>query len=306
MKYLLKKTFYLIISLFLITTLTFFIMKAVPGDPFSEEQALPKEMLEALQSHYGLNEPWHVQYALYLKSLAHGNLGLSLKFQDRTVNAIIKEGFAVSATLGLEAFFIALTGGLLFGTWAALYQNRWQDHLILLLTTFSLSLPSFILASMLQYVFAMQLNLLPIARWGTWSQTILPSIALALLPMGFIARLIRQSMLEVLRSDYIKLAKAKGLSTSQWIFKHALRNAFLPVLSYVGQLLTNLLVGSFVIEKIFSIPGLGRWFITSIGNRDYPVIMGLTLFYSFLLMGAIFLVEMAYGFLDPRIQVEKS
>jgi oligopeptide transport system permease protein len=304
--YLAKKLFYMLSSLFIIITLTFFLMKVIPGDPFGEEQGLPKEIHEALRRHYGLDHPWYIQYRDYLAAILKGDFGPSFKYKDRTVNEIIREGFSVSALLGLEALLLALCLGVFLGVIAALKENKWQDNMVMIVTTIGISVPSFIFASLLQYVLALKLGLFPLARWGSFAQSILPSFALAALPMAFIARLTRSNLLEVLQTDYIKNARAKGLSQAKVIVCHALRNSLLPVLTYLGQLLANILVGSFIVEKIFSIPGLGQWFVNSVNNRDYTVIMGLTIFYSILLMSAIFLIEIAYGFLDPRIKLQQD
>ena len=305
-RFLVKKVLYMLASLWIVITLTFFLMKALPGDPFSEEQPLPKEIHEALLSYYGLDQPLWKQYTTYIYSISRGDLGPSYKYKNRTVNEIIKEYFPVSAYLGIEALLLAIGTGVLLGTLAALKENRWQDHLTILFTALGVSIPSFILAALLQYVFALKWHLLPLARWETFAHTILPAITLALLPTAFITRLMRASMIEVLKCDYIKTAKAKGLSMNTILRRHALKNASLPTLSYLGQLITNVLTGSFIIEKIFSIPGLGQWFVNSVNNRDYSVIMGLTIFYSVLLMLIILLIDIAYGFLDPRIQLEKN
>lgn len=281
-------------------------MKLLPGDPFQEEQSLPKEIYESLKTHYGLDKPWTTQYATYIKSVLQGDLGPSYKYKDRTVNSLIVENFPVSALLGLEALFIALTLGILFGSIGALKENQWQDYTILLLTTLGISIPSFILASLLQYFLAIKIHLFPLARWESFSHTILPAISLAALPTAFITKLMRSGMIDVLKSDYIKAAKAKGLPMLKILYRHTLRNAFLPVLTYLGQLTANILVGSFVIEKIFSVPGLGQWFVNSVINRDYTVIMGLTIFYSAILLLLIFFVDIAYKKLDPRIQIYQS
>lgn len=301
--YLAKKLCALILSLFCVATLTFFIMHAIPGDPFTDEQALPRDVHEALQHHYQLDQPLSIQYARYLQSLFHGQLGPSLKYPGRTVNTIIQDSFPISALLGIEALSLALSLGLVLGVAAALKHNTWTDYAILLTTALGLSLPSFILAAFLQYTLGMKLHLLPIARWGSWEQSILPALALAAAPTSFITRLVRASMLETFEQDFIKMAQAKGLSRWKINLKHALRHACLPVLTYLGPLTANVLVGSFVIEKIFSIPGLGQWFVNSVSNRDYSVIMGLTLFYSTLLMAAGWIVDLLYRLLDPRIKV---
>lgn len=301
--YFIRKTLAFICSLFLVASLTFFLMKMAPGDPFSEEQALRHDMHDTLRQHYGLHHPWYVQYKDYLQNLLQGHLGYSLKYPDRSVNSIIQEGFAISARLGLQAFCLALICGISFGTVSALKSQHWQDRFILILTTVGIAIPSFILAALLQYTLAIYFPLFPLARWGTYQHTILPSVALAAAPMAFITRLTRTGLMEVLQTDYIKMARAKGLPLAYWLRHHALRNALLPVLSYIGPLLANVLVGSFVIEKIFSIPGLGQWFVNSVSNRDYPLIMGLTLFYSVILLGAVFLVDLLYGVWDPRIRL---
>ena len=200
----------------------------------------------------------------------------------------------------------SLAAGLSLGTVAALYRHRWQDHCALLVTTLSVSLPSFMLATLLQYFFGLKLGWFPVARWGTFAHTLLPALSLAALPTAFIARMVRSNLIEVLKQDYIKAARAKGLPEWHVVIRHGLGNALLPVLSYLGPLTANILVGSFIVEKIFAIPGLGIWFVNSVLNRDYTVIMGTTLFYSIILLTALFLVDLGYGWLDPRLKVGKQ
>lgn len=306
MRYLFRKSLAFFCSLFIIASLTFFLMKLIPGDPFGEEQTLRRDMQEALEKQYGLDRPLVVQYGDYLTHLLKGELGYSFKYPGVSVINVIQEGFPISARLGLQAFCLALFLGIALGTLSALKSNLWEDRSILILTTLGLSIPSFILATLLQYVLAIYFPIFPIARWGTFAQTILPSLALSASPLAFIARLTRAGLLEVLKTDYIKLARAKGLPFRYWLWKHALRNALLPVLSYLGPLLANVLVGSFIIEKIFSIPGLGQWLVNSVANRDYALIMGLTLFYSLILLTTVFLVDLIYGYWDPRIRLNKS
>lgn len=279
-------------------------MKCVPGDPFAEEQAMRKDMHDALMKQHGMDQSLLAQYKTYLLNLLQGDFGHSLKYQGRSVSKIIAEGFPISATLGIEAFVLALTGGLCLGLLAAFKVDSKLDYFVLGIMMIGVSIPSFILASLLQYLFALHWDFFPIARWGTFSHSILPSLALAALPMAFIAKMTRSSLVEVLQTDYIKTATAKGLPFTTILLRHALPNALLPVVSYLGQLLGSILIGSFVIEKIFSIPGLGGWLVNSVSNRDYPVIMGLTLFYSIILMVMVFLVDLAYGFLDPRIKIK--
>lgn len=303
-KFLGKKAAILFLSLFIVTTLTFFLMHAIPGDPFVQDKAIPEEILKALHKHYGLDQPLYVQFGKYLQGVLHFELGPSFKYEGRMVNDIIADGFPVSFYLGMEALCIAVFGGIVLGSIAALNHLRWQDHLTMVIAVIGISVPSFILASFMQYILAMKLELLPVARWGDFSQTIMPAISLAALPMAFIARLTRANMVEVMQQDYIQTAKSKGLNSFQIIFRHVTRNALLPVVTYLGPLTAAILTGSFAIEKIFGIPGLGQWFVTSITNRDYTVIMGTTIFYSAILMLCVFIVDLLYCFIDPRIQIK--
>ncbi|MFT8321964.1 MAG: ABC transporter permease [Bacillus sp. (in: firmicutes)] len=302
-KYLTRRLLFMILSLFLIITATFFFMRMAPGNPFTSEKQLPPAIEANLNEHYGLNDPWYVQYGEYLLRIVQWDFGPSFKYKSQTVNDLINEGFPVSLVLGLEAIFIALAVGVTLGIIAALRHNKWQDYLAMIIAVFGISVPSFIMAALLQYVFAIKLGWLPVARWGTFAQSILPAVALAAGPTAFIARLTRSSMLEVLSNDYIKTAKAKGLGQFVITAKHTIRNAILPVVSYMGPLSAGIVTGSFVIEKIFGIPGLGSHFVKSISNRDYTVIMGVTVFYSIILLASVLLVDILYGFIDPRIKL---
>ena len=292
----------LIVALFLVASLTFFLMQAIPGDPFTQEHAIPTEILEAMRHHYGLDQPIMTQYFIYMKKLITFNLGPSFKYEGQTVNQIILEGYPISFALGLSALFISLFLGLILGTLSALYHRKWQDHLFIFIAILGISTPSFILATLFQYLFALKLNWFPIARWGTLSHLVLPALSLAALPTAFISRLVRSSMIEVLSQDYIMMAKAKGLSMLQIIRSHVLKNALLPAISYIGHVSATILTGNFVIEKIFGIPGLGNWFVSSIANRDYTMIMGITMFFSATLMGITFITDVIYCFVDPRIK----
>lgn len=304
-RYLAQKTGIFLLSLFLVATLTFVLMQAIPGDPFTQEQAIPEEILRAMYHHYGLDQPWYVQYVKYLKGIATADFGPSFKYQGRTVNEIIAEGFPVSFVLGIFALSISIFCGLILGLVAAFKHLRWQDHFAMILAVLGISIPSFILATFLQYLFAMKLDLFPVARWGSWNQAVLPALALAAMPTAFIARLTRANVVEVLQQDYIQTAKSKGLNAIQIAVRHVLRNALLPVVTYLGPLTANIITGSFAVEKIFGIPGLGQWYVTSITNRDYTVIMGTTVFYSFLLMICVFFVDLLYCVLDPRIREKR-
>ena len=281
-------------------------MHLAPGDPFLQEQAVPKEVMQSMYAHYGLDKPLYIQYLKYLKGLFTWDLGPSFKFEGRSVNSIIYEGFSVSALLGLEAILIALPLGIFIGVIAALKRSQWPDRLCMLLTVLGISVPSFIKATLLQYFFAMKLDLFPVARWESFSHSILPAFALAALPTAFLARLTRNGMIEVFQQDYIITAKSKGLSTTQIILKHGLKNGLLSVMSYLGPLISGILTGSFIVEKIFGIPGLGGWLVNSVNNRDYTVIAGVTIFYSAILMVSVFIVDVCYTFLDPRIKLKNT
>jgi oligopeptide transport system permease protein len=302
LKYLFKRFLVLVASLWVVITLTFVLVHSIPGDPFTDEEIASEEIIQSMKHFYGLDKPLWEQYIIYLNRLLHGDLGVSFKYVGRSASTIIGEGFPISLTLGLEALFLAVGVGITLGSVAALWRGHLQDQLLMLLAVLGISVPSFILATLLQYVFAMQLDWFPVARWGTVQQTILPALALSALPTAVIARLTRSSMVEVLQQDYILTARAKGLSTFQIIFNHALRNTLLPVISYLGPLTASVLTGSFVVERIFGIPGLGQWFVNSVSNRDYSLIMGLTIFYSAFLMLSVFIVDVLYSFLDPRIK----
>lgn len=285
---------------------TFFLMKAIPGDPFSSDQNMPKEVLNSLYSHYGLDKPLHYQYFKYLKGFLTFDLGPSFIYEGREVFQIIKDGLPITLCLGFEALFISISLGLLLGTIAAIKKDKWQSSLVTLIAILGISIPNFLLASLLQYFLSMKIHLFPIARFDSFMHSILPALALAALPTAYISRLMKSSMIEVLSKDYIKTAKAKGLSSFEVIFKHGFKNAILPVVSYLGPLTAHVLTGSFVIEKIFSIPGIGMWLVSSIASRDYPVIIGLSVFYSFILIMIMFVIDIIYKLIDPRIDLENA
>lgn len=298
-----KRLLYIFIALWLIVTATFFLMRIAPGNPFASERALPPEIEANLNAQYGLDNQWYIQYKDYLFDTAKGDFGTSMKYKYRETNDIIKESFPVSMTLGLEAMFIAVAFGVLIGVIGALFHNRWPDYLTTIIAVLGISIPSFVMATLLQYYLALKLNIFPIAGWKGFIYSILPAIALAATPMAFIAKLTRSSMLEETNSEYVKMAKAKGIKKVVITYKHALRNALLPVVTYLAPLTAGVVTGSFVIEEIFSIPGLGKHFVNSISNRDYTVIMGTTVFYSIILLLAVLIVDILYGFIDPRIKV---
>lgn len=302
-KYILKRIGMALLTLWVIITVTFILMHAIPGNPFAKEGAMPPGVYENLQRHFNLDKPLYIQYLLYLKNLLQFDLGPSMKSNVMDVNAYIKQCFPISLHLGLQALVVAVCFGLIFGVLAAIFHNKWPDYLSMILAIIGVSVPSFILATILINYVAVEWKWLPVATWKSWKHTILPTIALSMMPLAFIARLMRSSMLEVLNSDYIKTARSKGLSQSLVIIKHAIRNAILPVVTVLGITTANLVTGSFVIERIFGIPGMGDIFVKSIGNRDYSVILGSTVFYSAILILLILVVDIAYTLIDPRIKI---
>ncbi|MFO7248676.1 MAG: ABC transporter permease [Bacillota bacterium] len=304
LRYLLKRLGWMLLTLWLIVTLTFILMHSIPGDPFSQDgKKYPEPILKNLRAKYHLDEPLPVQYVLYLKNLLMLDMGPSIKSDTRTVNDVIADGFPVSFQLGLAAVVLALVVGILLGVLAALRHGSWLDNAATAVAVLGISVPSFVMAPLLQKYFGLKWKFLPVAQWGTFEHMILPAVALSLGPLAVIARFTRSSMLDVLGQDYIRTAKAKGLSQPATVFRHALRNALMPVITYLGPLLAAILTGTFVIEKIFAIPGLGKYFVESIVNRDYPMIMGTTIFYSAILVVMMLLVDLAYTLVDPRIKL---
>ncbi len=299
-----RKLLFFILSLYTVATITFFLMKVIPGDPFVEEQGVPKEILQAIRHYYGLDFPLYKQYLCYIKGLCLGDLGPSFKYRGCTTCSIIRQTFPVSCTLGGIALAFALMMGILMGGLSAFFQHRWQDRLCGFIGVIGLATPSFLLAAIVQYLFAMKWDLFPVALWGEPRQVVLPVMALAAFPMAFIMRLIRSGMAEEMHKDYIYTAKSKGIHPFRIVWVHLLRNTLLPVISYLGPLVASVLTGSFIVEKIFGIPGLGYWFVSSVIARDYTIIMGLTLFYSAVLMICTFIGDVLHCLLDPRISME--
>ncbi|HWR45309.1 ABC transporter permease [Sporomusa sp.] len=303
-RYMLHRIFSSLLVLLAIITITFLLMHAIPGGPFTGEKNIPAAVLKNIEERYRLNDPLWTQYVDYLANLIRFDFGPSFKYAGRTVNDIIYESFPVSLQLGAVSISLAVLLGIPAGAIAALRQNKWQDYVTMLFATIGVSVPSFVLATLLIYVLAIKLQLLPAAMWGGIEYLIMPALALAAHPMAFIARLTRSSMLEVLAQDYIKTARAKGLPQTVIMYRHALKNALIPVVTYIGPMTASILTGSFIIETIFAIPGLGRHFVTSIYNRDYTVILGVTVFYSILVVGLNLIVDLIYPLLDPRIKLD--
>jgi oligopeptide transport system permease protein len=295
-----------VITLLLIITLTFILMHAIPGGPFAAEKVVSPAIARNIAKHYHLDEPLWKQYCDYLKKIIRLDFGPSYKYPDLTVNDLIKEGFPVSATIGLLAVLVAIAVGIPAGILSALRHTKWQDHLVMLIAIIGVSVPSFIVATLLQYYFSYKLQWFPAALWGTPAHLVLPVLALSALPLAFFARLVRTSFLEVLSQDYIRTARSKGLTEAAVVLKHVLKNTLIPFITVLGPMLANLLTGTFVIERIFAIPGLGNYFVNSIYNRDYFVILGLTVFYAGILLLLNFLVDLGYAVIDPRIKLVKK
>lgn len=305
--YLMRRFVIMIATIFVIATLTFILMHSIPGNPFTtQDRSTSEAVQENLNAHYHLDEPMIVQYGIWLKSLATFDFGPSIKQPTETVNDLLGRGFPISAELGMWTITIALISGITLGVLAALKHNGIIDYIAMTLAVLGISIPNFILATLLIQQLAVNLQLLPAATWSSPMHMIMPIIALATGPTAIIARLTRSSMLEVLTQDYIKTARAKGLSPAKIVIKHALRNALMPVVTILGTLVAAILTGTFVIERIFAIPGMGKYFVESINNRDYPVIMGTTVFYSAFLIFMLFLVDIVYSILDPRIKLHKK
>ncbi len=289
--------------LWLVATATFILMHVVPGGPFDQEKPLPPEIKANIDAKYHLDQPVLTQYLFYLKDLLQGDLGPSYKYIGRSVNDIIRDTFPVSMQLGLWAVLISVILGVGAGIIAAARPRSWVDHAGMFLATAGISLPSFVLGTFLIMIFSYRLHLFPAALWEGWRYGVLPAVTLALLPTAYIARLTRSSMLEVLHKDFIRTARAKGFGELPVLFKHALKNSITPVVSFLGPLTATLVTGSFVVEFIFSVPGMGRHFITAVTNRDYPLIMGVTLVYAVLIVVANIVVDLVYTWLDPRMRI---
>ncbi|MDO7905419.1 ABC transporter permease [Paenibacillus sp. JX-17] len=303
LRYVLNKFLYMLLSLFILISATFFLMKAIPGNPFMSEKATSPEIQARLMEQYGLDKPVYQQYFKYLGDIVTGDFGISMKKLNQSVTDIIGQTFAVSLKLGLVAIIVSVIVGILLGMVAALYHRRLLDNLAMILAVLGIAVPSFVLASLIQYYFGLKLQWFNIMGLNGPLDYVLPVAALSAQPIAFIARLTRSSMLEVLHAEYIKTAKAKGLNAIQVMFKHVIRNAVMPVITYVGPMTANIVTGSVVIERIFGIGGIGKVFVESITTRDYTMIMGVTIFYGILLMLARFVTDIAYMFVDPRIKL---
>ena len=295
-----------IIILWVIITVTFALMHASPGGPFTTEKKLPPQVKASIEAKYHLDDPVWKQYGDYLGGVITGDLGPSYKYEGRSVNDIISDAFPISAQLGLLSLMVAVVGGIAAGAISAMRPNGIVDYAVTILSTIGISVPTFIIGAVLVYVVGFELGWFPVALWRGPSYMVLPVLTLAAQPMAFIARLTRSGLLDVYQQEYIRTARAKGLSSWTILTRHALGNAILPVITYLGPLAASLLTGSFIVETIFAIPGLGQYFVTSIYNRDYTVILGITIFYSALVVFLNILVDMIYPLIDPRVTTEEG
>ncbi len=309
LQYTVKRLILGIITVWFIATATFFGMHAVPGDPLTTDKALSPTIRKNLEEKYGLDKPLVTQYGIYLANLARGDFGISFTQENREVNDIIAEHFPVSATLGILAVIFAAVGGVLWGALTALYRNRLPDTIIMFLVILGISVPSFVVAALgqLSLVNLNQItgtSILPVGGWGTVWHMIVPSLVLGLSTMAYLTRLMRSSMLEIVNADFVRTAKAKGVPATQIFSRHQLRNAILPVITVLGPQIAIITTGGFVVEIIFAIPGLGRYFVQAVQQLDYTVIMGTTVFYGAFLVFMVILVDLIYGLIDPRVRLE--
>ncbi|AVK62759.1 peptide ABC transporter permease [Lactobacillus sp. CBA3606] len=302
-KYLLKRIFYLFLTLFIVATATFFLMKLMPGTPLQNEAKLTASEKASILAQYGLDKPVWLQYLVYIGGIFKGSLGLSFQFSDQAVSYLIGSRMGPSMQLGGQAMVVGVVFGIILGAIGAIRKDTWADRLATVVSILGIAVPSFVLAILLQYYLGLKLSLFPVAGWEGFAYTVLPTLALAASPLAETARFIRTDMVDVLSSDYIELAKAKGLSKFGIVYHHALRNSLIPMVTLIGPLAAALMTGSMVVENIFSVPGIGEQFVKSILVNDYPTIMGVTIFYSALLCLLLLLTDIVYGIIDPRIRL---
>lgn len=304
-KYIIKRIAYMLLTLWIVTTLTFFLMHSIPGDPLAHlAKTLPEQIRINFYEKYGLDKPVYVQYGIFMKNLVtKGDLGESIRYPGRTVTDTIAKHATVSGRLGLQAISIGITIGIVLGVIAALNRNRWPDYLVMFIAILGVTVPLFIVAALLQYTLSVKFKLLPTTGWGKFKHTIIPTIAMCFGSIATYARYMRSNVLEVINQDYILTAQAKGVSPFNVVRKHVLRNAILPAITILGPQIAGIFTGSFVIERIFSIPGLGSYYISSISDRDYTMIIGTTVFYAALFIVSQLVVDLLYGVVDPRIRV---
>jgi len=301
-KYVVKRVLLAFVTVIVISLITFFAMNAIPGGPFNKEKAVNEAVIRQLEARYNLDKPLWEQYIIYMKNMAHGDFGVSLK-NGREIKDIFAESFPISAKIGLIAAFFAIIFGIILGSIAALKRNKWQDRLIIFFITIITSMPSFVVATILLYVFSVKLGVIQAFSAGE-NLVFLPVLALCLSPLAYITRLTKTSMLDALGQDYIRTAKAKGVSSRKVIFVHGLRNALIPVITYVGPMVASILTGSMVVEAIFNLGGLGSKFVSAITNRDYTLIMATTIFLATVMVIANLITDIVYKIVDPRIKLD--
>jgi len=307
--YVTKRLLQGVLTVWFIATATFFAMHSVPGDPLLNDRAMTPAIRANLEAKYGLDQPLVTQYFIYLGNLVQGDFGISFTQENREVNDIIREHFPVSAVLGILAVLIAAAGGVLWGALTAIYRNRWPDYLIMFLVIMGISVPSFVVAALSQLALVninsiVGRSILPVAGWGTIFHMLVPALVLGLGTMAYLTRLMRSSMLEIINSDYVRTAKSKGVPPAQIFTRHQLRNAILPVITVLGPSIAAITTGGFVVEIVFAIPGLGRFFVEAVQQLDYTVIMGTTVFYGAFLVFMVIVVDVIYGLVDPRVRLE--
>lgn len=303
-KYILNRVLTALITVWIVTSLAWVMIQAIPGDPFTNEKRVIPEVRAAMERYYGLDKPLVVQYAIYMGRVLHGNLGLSFVYKTTTVNQIIARSFPVSANLGLKSIVVGFSVGIFLGILAALNHNKFWDRFSIFIAIIGVSIPAFVISAVLQYFLGVKLHVLPVAQWKGLEYQIMPVFALALGMIAQVARYMRSQMLDVIGQDYVKTAKAKGLSQVAIVWNHEIRNAILPIITILGPWIAFIITGTFVIESIFAIPGLGKYYVNSINTQDFTVVSGLTAFVGTILVLATLVVDVLYGLIDPRIRIE--
>lgn len=301
-KYIFKRVIISFVTIWVLATIVFILVRLMPGDPFSSDKMTP-EIKANIESYYGFDKPLIEQYFTYMKNIVKGDFGYSMKYVNQSVNKIIADSFPYSFDLGMRALSLSISLGLVFGIIAALYRGKQLDYVCVLIAIIGTSVPDFIIGALLQYFFGIKWGLFPVAQYQGIMHTILPSIALGFYTMAMVSRLMRASMLEVVQQDYIKTAKSKGISKFRITYKHQIRNAIMPVVTVLGPTVASVLTGTFVIESIYAIPGMGKYYVQSVQNLDYSLILGMTIFYGAFLVLANMIVDILYGVIDPRIRV---
>lgn len=304
LRFIVKRIGYMILTLFIVITMTFFLIHSIPGDPLAHlAKKLPEQVKLNYYAKYGLDRPVIEQYGMFMKNLVQGDLGTSLVYPGRSVTKIIKEYAPVSGRIGIQSIVIGFTLGIILGIVAALKRNKWPDYVVMFLAIVGISVPSFVLANLLQYIFTVKFTILPTTGWGSFKYTVLPTIAMSFTSLATYARYMRANCLDVIGQDYILTAQSKGVSKINLVTKHVIRNAILPVITLLGPQIAMIFVGSFVIESIFSIPGLGRYFVSSVQDRDFSMVLGQTVFMASLYIVALVAVDIIYSLVDPRIRI---